>query len=188
MKYHFMQGITFLLAIALFTGCDDNDDPLSPPTDDGSFLLEISGDVEASFSGEAWFGSSEDPETGQTGFVLWLFTDDENIQTGDNLWFVHLGATQPAETEYPIGDFEELEEEEPNPEVFYGIFAGYSVANAFLGGESGTIDIATATSSEVTGTFSFTASGISLETGDEITAQMEGEFNAVPGPVVIPEN
>jgi|GEM_PF-1240332 len=188
MKYYFMQGIIFLLATTLFIGCEDDDDPVAPPTDEGVYSFTISGDIEGNFSGEALFSSIEDSETGETGLALWLFTDDQNVDTGDNLWFIHLGDALPPEDTYPIGDFDDLEEDDPDPNQFYSVFMGYDDVTAIVWGESGSITVTNSTANEFNGTFSFSAEGIELETGEEISADFEGEFNAVSGPIVIPEN
>jgi len=187
MKYYFMQGTIFLLAATLFIGCEDDDDPTGPPTDEGSYSFTISGDIDASFSGEAWFSAYEDPETGDSGFVIWFFTDDEEAETGDNLWFVHGGEALPPENEYPIGSFDDLEDDELNPNYFYGVFAGYQNANAFLGSEDGTLTVTTSTGNLYEGTFSMTAEGVSFDTGDDIAVTIEGEFSAISGPIVIPD-
>ena len=80
---------TFLLVagLAALAGCggDDGDGPLRPDGDDdgrGSFTLTVTGDLNASFSGDAVYGEATDPDTNESVWVLSLGTEDAGDGSG----------------------------------------------------------------------------------------------------------
>lgn len=182
MRYNQILGFSLLFAIFIFFGCNDNDDPAGP-VDEGTFSVTVTGDVSFSFSGTAVFGSGTDPETGEQGFILWLTTDTQEMESGESLWLARIGGTRPGTGTFVISNVEEFDDENWNTDHFY---AAVMSANTFLGSESGTMQVTSSSTNRFTGSFEFTASGHSFQDGSEITATVEGNFDAIGGTIFFP--
>ncbi len=177
-------GVFGIIAAFFFVGCSDDDDGPTGPDGQGTFSVTISGDMSKSFSGTAIFGSGTDPETGESGFALILQTDMDNEQAGDIIWIVRIGATRPGTGQMPIANFDDIDDDDFNPQVLYGMYAG---ENAWAWSTSGTMSITTSSSNQFAGSFEFSADGFTMNDPDsEKTVTIGGEFNAVGGDIFWP--
>jgi len=183
MMYPYIRGLLMLTAIFFFVGCGDDDGPTGPDNG-GSFSATISGDFNKSISGTAIFGSGSDPETGEQGFALMLSTDGENMQSADRLWLVRIGATRPGTGQMPIGNVEDLDEDEYDPQVIYAFYSG---EESIWSSVSGILSVNTSSSNQFAGSFEFSATGFTFaDTDEEQNVTIEGEFNAVGGDIFFP--
>lgn len=173
MKYNQILGFVLLMGVFVFFGCGD-DDPTGPG-DDGMFTATISGDINKSLSGNAWFWSGV--IEGESGFVLWLFSEIDNEDIDDAIWFSREGTTRPGTGQYVISNYENWGEEGWNPQHF---MAWYTGDETIVWSVSGSITLTTSTSNRVAGNFQFQASGMSSQNqGDQISVTISGEFDAI---------
>lgn len=154
--------------------------------DSGFFSVEITGDVDWSFEGFAFFGETNDPETDQDLFIL-VLADSGGDAT---LSFVK-GGDRPGTGELAIGDidFEDMQEEIVFPEdYFLALLLNFSGAEFYIfGSDHGNIDITESTPDSFAGSFSYDATGIlATQPINELEINVEGSFNAIFGDVDVP--
>ncbi len=185
MKHYSIHCLVVLAMLFFFTGCNGDDNGPTEPEVEGSFSLSLSGDIEDTLTGDAIFGSGEDPETGEGGFVLIFRTEIDETQAGPMKWFLRVGATRPGTGEYPIGNAEELMEDNWDPEVLYSLLLA---DQTFLSSDSGVLDVNTSSSNLFAGSFEYTASAPSPDDPEEqINVTIDGWFEAVGGDIDWPE-
>ena len=176
---------TLILVLALpltLSACGGDDDPAGPDVDadDGTFALEMSGDVEQSLEGVAYFGAGTDPETGESGWILWLSTSEDE-STGQTLYFVRNG-DRPGTGTYTLSDPDALE---GNDTAIGAVFLGTTGTNSttMLVSTGGSLVVTESSDGDMEGSFTVQAQGTSFVGGQpaEANVTITGEFDAESG-------
>jgi hypothetical protein len=172
-KYNHSIGLFVIFGLFFFWGCGD-DEPTGPGLD-GTFTATISGDMSKSFSGNAWFWSGV--VEGETGFVLWLFSDSDNQDMDEAIWFAREGTTRPGTGQYVISNYQTWGDDNWNPQHFT---AWFSQQGTQAWSVAGSLTITTSASNRFAGSFQFQATGYtSQNVENEISLTISGEFDAV---------
>lgn len=134
----------------------------------GSATVTVTGDVQDSYSGSAFF--TVDPDDTDIDFGLALF--DGAIATAGQGRFVAIGGEgdRPAAGTYPLNT---------GTSVYGGAYANFTSQTNFRSvvAESGTLTITTSSSTRLAGSISFTGSVVT-QTGTSGTASVEATFDA----------
>jgi hypothetical protein len=165
-------GLFLLVSVA---GCDSNDDD-GDGEGAGEFTIEISGDIDRTFSGFAYFGQGEDPETGEEAFVIFL-SNTEDVDAASSYAFIGRDSDRPGTGNYQFADFEDTDDLPENQFVLL-VFLG---DDAFFS-TGGTLRLTTSNSNRVAGDFEATATGLIFSGGvpQEVEVEISGEFDAAP--------
>lgn len=161
---------TVLAALAIMTLAACGDDATGPVDNDYSYEVTVSGDMEAEFSGLAFFGSDTDDD-GDAAFAILLGgqTDDDVITV------MRDGAARPGVGTYDIGVPEEGSED------FVGMLitaTGEELEGVFISVE-GELTITESSATRLVGTVDFTATGfLGDDIEEELTVRIEGTFRA----------
>jgi hypothetical protein len=180
------KAFAVTLALALpFTIAACNDDG-GPTGVDGAttFTATVSGDVSTSFEGQAHFGQATDPQTGETGWVVWMSTT-EDPNTGQNIYLVRQG-TRPGTGTHAFVDLDHIEQTD-GIGALYLDFSGGQLATV-MASTGGTLTLTESSDNRVRGSFSIQAEGIALDQGEpfEGSVTIAGEFSATTGSVFFP--
>jgi len=185
---HVSLRILFSLLLALtFTACDsdgdDGDGNGNGNADDGEFNSTLGGDLDGSFSGNAFFAVVEDESyPGGRAFVLLL--TDADFGSGDTQFTQYISFVRfsglPGEGNYNLAD---VEDGEPDIEgATYGIYVSLSgqTASQFLSSQSGSLTITESSSNGVRGSFNFEGIGFDTSNNQEVNGSISGSFAAMP--------
>ncbi len=158
-------------ATLLLTACDDSN-PVDPVLGDGEYRLEVEGDLEATLTGDAFFGTDED-ENGADIFAIMFGTE-----SSDHLVMVGVsGTTRPAAGTYAIEESGELE---TGDWVGLYIIGDGDELESLMVADSGSIVVTRSDIGAMTGSVLLYMSGL-LEGGmGEVV--VEGDFDARPAP------
>lgn len=179
------SGIAFALSVVLAAcGGGDSTGPDNGGTT-GSFSVSISGDLTDSFDGQAFFGEATDPETSETGWVLWL-TSTEAQTTGQAVYFVRQGS-RPGTGTHSLANLDDdsLDQGQIGALVFDYTSGSFPVS---LFATSGSLTVTSSSSSGMSGSFTMQATGVVFD-GDEpseVDVTVSGEFSALGGNVFYP--
>lgn len=151
----------------------------------GSFSVSISGDITDSFDGQAFFGEATDPETSETGWVLWL-TSTEAQTTGKAVYFVRQGS-RPGTGTHSLANLDDdsLDQGQIGALIFDHTSGSFPVS---LFATGGSLVVTNSASSGMSGSFTMQATGVVFD-GDEpseVDVTVTGEFNAIGGNVFYP--
>lgn len=185
-KYILCPFMVLLIISTVLWGCGD--DSTGPEEEDipgeGNFTVTVTGDVDHSFSGQAFFSSVTDTDTGEAGFVLSMTANSENTSSGGMAWFVRENSTTPGSGSYTISDYEDSESENRNPEDFVvSPLVIHSETSFYGGSKSGELSISTSSENSLAGTAEFTATAHELEGNEIYTLNVEVVFHAIGGSV-----
>lgn len=184
MKKSFVLAL--LLALPLTLGaCGDDDDPSGPETPaEGSFSASISGDLDDSLDGLAYFGESTDPSTGETAWVLWLSTS-ESETSGKTLYFARYD-DRPGTGTYALTNVENDDLDTGELGSFYLDSSGQGAA--IFGSTGGSLVITDSDDDRMEGTFTVQATGTVFDgsTSSDGDVTITGEFTAVGGTTYFP--
>lgn len=170
--------LILLLAVAL-PACDSNGGDDDDDQQFGTFSLEISGDAELSMEGFAFFGEAEDPDTDEQVFVIY-FSETADVSATDATWALLARTSgRPGTGSYTIVDLNQGEDDIPDEEFMMMATVGATQATSVTYiADGGTLNISQSNSNRVQGSFTTTASGFNLGTGEEINVTIEGSFDA----------
>lgn len=157
-------AIGLLTFVGVATGCDDGDS--TGPDGRGTFQLEVSGALEETAEGPAWFGGDE-TEEGDPVFVLLLGEEDSRhlVLAGRE------GSARPGVGTYAIG---------PNGwEVLHLVSDDDELLGMFFADE-GEVRITSSSSGVLRGTIDYVATGLLGEAEGEIEGAIT--FEAIPAP------
>lgn len=178
--------ILALPLVAGLAGCegDDNGTPTEPTT--GTFSATVSGAINEEIDGVAFFGESTDPETGETGWVLWLSTSEQQ-SAGNTLYFFRLG-DRPGTGTYPLADLEEDDYEDGDLGALYNSVNQDGSGGATFISTGGTLTVSASSSGGMEGSFDIQAFGtvFSGGTATQGTVTIEGSYDAIGGTVGFP--
>jgi hypothetical protein len=180
MRQTIIHGFIIFTLAFLFMACGSDDDPTGPGSD-GSFSVTITGGLNAEFTGFAWFWSGA--FQGEQGFMLWFATDEDEEEATHTIWFAREGTGRPGTGSVVIGNYDDVDSEEWNPN---NIFAWYSGSNAYFWSVSGSMNVSTSSDSRFAGSFQLTASGfVNNDWENEQEVTISGTFDAIGGNVPI---
>jgi hypothetical protein len=176
------------MALALPFALSACGDDSTGPDDDqgaGTFSATVSGGVSDSFSGQAFFGEGTDPDTDETGWVLWL-TTSESETSGQAIYFVRQG-TRPGTGTHSLADIE-------NDELAAGAIGAMMIdyeSDSFGGvfvSTGGSLVLSESDNDRMKGSFTIEASGFVTEAGEpvETSVTITGQFDGTGGNVVYP--
>ena len=173
-----LPAILLLVAGLSVSACDAVGGEDEPDLEGGTFSLTASGDVEEEVSGKAYFAVADSAQAGDARGAFYLFFLDTSGEDSAAIALARPGMDIPEEDTYDIGSFREASN---NPESFDSFVATYQSqqSETFLGSTDGELDISSASSSTLTGTFSFSAEELVLF-GDTTRAEadIDGQFSA----------
>jgi hypothetical protein len=182
MKRFLPHALLSLVLLFSFAACDSAEDDGPGNVDNGEFSADFGGDLDGSFGGNAFFSVVENPDIpGERGFLLFL-TDAEltgaDAQYGEYIFFARLG-DRPGEGSYALADITD-DTDVDTEGMTYGIYYNLTgqTAAAFLGSESGSLNITSSSEDQVSGSFNFEAAGFDSSTGQPITGTLSGSFEA----------
>lgn len=188
-----------LLLIFTFSACDSDEDGNGDGNgngnvDAGEFSSTLGGDLDGSFSGNAFFAVVEDDSyPGGRAFVL--FMTDADLDAGDTQFTQYIAFIRfsdlPGDGTYTLAD---VEDGNPNIEgATYGIYANLTsqTSGQFLVSQSGTLRISDSSSDEIRGSFDFEGVGFNTSTNQEANGSISGSFAAMrisDDVIIVPEN
>ena len=163
-----------VLAIMLgMMGCGD-EDPVGPGQD-GSFELTVTGALEATTAGPAWFGSDVDPEAGER----WVLLLGDGGGDGHMVVAGRPGITRPTAGTYPLTAPDEAN---PGWTLVHLVTDAEELLGMFVA-DQGTVTLTSSSSGEVAGQLNFRA--VDLLTGGSDTVFVTGSFVARPAPATL---
>jgi hypothetical protein len=146
---------------------------------EGDFVATITGDVDTSLAGDAYWSVFQDGD--QRTFVLILFNGDISDNDREEYHFIAISRTG---TEPGVGVYS-VDNDEPNPPAFRGQYADLfeadepTASGPVLGATGGVFTVTRIESGLLTGSFRFDGSGLMLpDTGMFITGTLDGTFDA----------
>ncbi len=168
---------TALFGGAVVGGCDTIDDG---EIGRGDFRAVVSGDVDSTFTGDAYWTTVE--RDGEDYFVLVFYDDDLSANDRDDYAFVALSR---AGSTPGVGAFD-VSNSDPNPPTFRGQYADLTEADdpneiegPVLSATDGVLTITRVNSGLVNGSFRFDARGLRLpSTAAYIPGTVQGSFEA----------
>lgn len=177
----------FLLALS---ACDTTGDD-EPDVSANAFEVEVEGDVDASISGIAFFGTGEDTDAGEDIFGI-VLSSSEEIELGTTAWgSITRSADRPSTGTYAFANLDAEGSGDYPPEQF-GLFLSLPDEQAFFASNSGELIITESSDDEVAGTFVIEATGFRLTQGgtqEALDVTVTGEFNAGhPDDFVLPDS
>ena len=190
-KYMKYSGLllSLLFIFFLLPACDDDNGnavPITIDLDPASFEMTITGDLTATVSGSAIFSEIVDPDTGDTGFVIYLVSFGANNST----LALATGGRRPGSGTYQIMNIDEdVLEQIEEIEIVPGQFAAWYQVDPgeemkFFSSNSGSVTIVESNPEAVVGTFEFDADGIDAADPDaELHIEISGEFYTIGGAV-----
>lgn len=163
-----------LLLVLPFAACDsdgDDDGNGNGNGDIGDADVTISGDVEGSFSGNAYFvdDSNEDVD-----FAIGLFSGSITTPNTGQIVVLGLDGDRPDEGTYEIG----ADEDDTTLSGVYLDYTDGATSATLVIAQSGTLTISSSSSDRVVGTFTFTGQATSGGAGSLGTATVTGSFTA----------
>ncbi len=182
-----MKSNKILSLLALFflfaaTACDDdNDDNDMPNPDVSSYSFTVDGDVEFDAEGQAVFADYFDPEFDEDIFMLSMIPED-NDEVSMNLTFIKSGA-RPGTGTYPIEYHDEVEGGGFLEDAFVSMLSiniqdDEMPVIYFFEADEGTITFDQSSSTRVSGSFSYHATGYDVMEEQELHVNVSGNFNA----------
>lgn len=180
------NGILALTVLAVGTlACDDGTSTEEEEVFAGSFSATVTGDFQASYEGEGFFGESTDPETGETVWIVYLISDGESSQADAALYFVRYAA-RPGPGTYDLDDAGD--ENFGAGDMSAMLIGSTEDSSLFVHSTGGSLTITESSSGRVEGTFSIDAAGVVLTGGEqsEVTVTIAGEFDVADGTVFFP--
>lgn len=172
-RYAFLAAL--LLALGPLAGCDELDDAIRT----GDFRASVAGDVDTTFTGDAYWTVLE--RDGRTSFVLFLFAGDLNDHDREAYTYIALSRAGDA----PGVGVYAVASADPNPPAFRGQYADLTdadepeAAGPVLSATDGVFSLTRFQSGLVNGSFRFDARGLRLpDTGAFIAGAVEGTFEA----------
>ncbi len=176
-------SMALVLPFAVTACGDDSTGPDDQGT--GTFSATVSGDVSDNFSGEAFFGEGTDPDTGETGWILWL-TTSESETTGKAVYFVREGS-RPGTGTHSLAN---MENDELQPGVIGAMMIDYeseSFSGVFVS-TGGSLVLNESGNDRMKGSFTIQATGFTVEAGAPVEASVTitGQFDGIGGDVAYP--
>jgi hypothetical protein len=182
------RTLALTLALALPIGISACDDDGTSPDDDltsGSFEATVSGGLTGEFSGDAFFGETTDPTTGNTFWVMILSSGSET--SGRTIYFGRVGASRPGTGTLDLVD---LSTDQPGSGGLFAWFFDFTgqASTGFFNSTGGSMTVNQSSGDAMTGTFTIEASGTAIQAGQpvEIDVEITGSFNASSGQVGLP--
>ncbi len=174
----------------LLPACDDDNgdaDPITIGLDPASFEMSITGDLTATVRGSAIFSEVTDPDTGETGFVIYLVSHGDDNST----LALATGGSRPGTGTYQIVNVDEdvMEDIHDEMEVEPGQFAAWFQTDPgeeprLFFSNSGTLTIVESNPQAVVGTFELDADGVDTADPDaELYIEISGKFYTIGGAV-----
>lgn len=181
--------LALLLALPLTLAACGDDDETTGPGDvvEGTFSASLSGDLDESLDGVAFFGESTDPATGETAWVLWLSTT-ESETTGRTLYFARYD-DRPGTGTYSLANVETDDfQTGASGEVGSFYLDTASDGAAVFGSTGGSLVITESEGDRMEGTFTVQATGSIWDgsTTRDGDVTITGEFTAVGGTTYFP--
>lgn len=175
-RYSFHLFLSLLLALT-FTACDSDENGDGNGNggggDVGNVSVTLSGGVDGSFSGNAFFVIDEDDEV---DFAIGLFSGAITNPNAGEIVVLGRDGDRPGPGTYTI----DAEASEAN---FFGAYVenlGNFASATLVSAQSGTLEITSSSSDEVSGTFSFTGqafTGSGTQLGETtVSGQFTAEF------------
>lgn len=183
---------SLLLSSALLltlAACDSGGDDDGGSTVSGEATLNISGDgIDRSFDWNAFYAVGTDPESGNSGVVVYLYTGEE-FTGEDSFAFMARESDRPGEGSYSFADIDSSSDEVFRDQFgFIGLLPAESgTFELFYSSGGGRLDITTSSSSRLAGQFNLSGTfyGSPADTsGAEVT--ISGSFDAPSGEFVTP--
>ena len=167
---------TLIAALVLGACGSDKNDPAGPGNPaDGQFEATVTGDVETDFGGAADFGSVDDPDYGE-GVLIQL----SEVGGSGLIQMVRIGSALPSPGTHPVAD---ALNGTPADGDFVIIITDGPANNpdAIFVATGGTVSVEQSSSSELSGEFSFDATGVlTSDPETELTVSITGTFSAEP--------
>lgn len=170
------------------SACDSNggdEDEVSVP--ERRFTMELSGDVETTFEGFAYFGVAEDPETREESFAI-VFSGSEQVNMTGAWASIARQAGQPGEGQHAFANIDGVTDTE-YPADQFGFWVYLPEERLSLVSTSGTLTITESDDDDLVGTFEVEATGFQLsgQQQEELSVVIEGSFDAFsPDDLVVP--
>ncbi len=182
-----LLALFFLFAV---TACDDDNDNDVPAPDMASFSVSISGDLDYTTEGQAFFTTYFDPEFEDDLFIISM---TEGMDTNFSMSFMKSG-DQPGTGVYPVVHFD-FEEDDMLPGDALGSNMTIQVSDNditemyYMEAKDGSITFEESSGNRVRGSFEYEATGFNTqEPGTELQAEVSGTFDAMfaePGEPVL---
>jgi len=195
----YSTSIALCFALLFFvTACDsggsnDNDhgDNGNGDTgnDQGQVSFSITGEgVDESFTGNAFFATGEDPESGEEAFVVYSFAGDEfTPEEGGTYAILGRSSSRPSTGSYSFANLENNN----NPDVLRDQFTlmismgrqnGDQVSETYFS-SSGGLEITASSSDRIAGEFDLTGQGFTFDGNQpqEVEVSISGSFDAPGG-------
>lgn len=175
------RGLAVAVAVSLAVGCGDDggdgDGPTGPDVSEGTFTATVSGDVDASFEGNAAWASVTDPASGESAWGIVL--GDTNVGSNAVVIF-HLGTSEPETGTYSLVDASVGSDFQSGTGAFVVLSVGGS-STLSVNSTGGTVTISSASADRLRGTFNITASGALIDGNmtQHVTVTVSGEFDAL---------
>lgn len=182
------QVLTVLLSGLLVIGlgaCDSADNGGDDVTD-GSFTIEISGDVDATIEGFTYFGTEQDPNTPEDPFAI-VFSSSEQVDYEGAWATIGREAGQPGTGSYAFANVDAEEDDFPADQ--FALFMYLPEEQAFVASTAGEMVITESDDDELSGSFEIQATGFRItgQQEEELTLTVEGSFDAVsPNELTVP--
>jgi hypothetical protein len=157
-------------ASLLLPACGDSSSNPAEPAEGGSYSANVTGDLTASLSGSAFFGT--ETSQGETGFVVVMGSGTSASAHAVILGVI--GSGRPATGTYAIND-------EDGWTAIHTVGQNQQSGGSFLGA-SGTVTITESTAQRVKGSFQYVASGFLAAPNSEpgqAQITVTGQFSAV---------
>ncbi len=164
-------AVLVTIGISLAVSACDDDSPTDPVLGDGSYRLEVEGDIERTLTGDAFFGADED-ENGEPIFAIMFGSEsaEDVVMVGVS------GTTRPAAGSYEI----EPGEVQEGDWVGLYVFGAGDELEGLLVADSGTVVLSESTNDVIKGSVLLYLSGfVEGQLGEVV---VEGEFDARPAP------
>lgn len=173
-----------IVVLLMLSGCDSNsidDDDQNGPQLGQQFSLDISGDVEQTMDGSAFFGEADDPDSGAEVFAVYL-TESDGATGGASMWaVVGRAGDRPGTGTYSFVDASE-EDEYPADEFVLSASIGSDATDvSTFVSQGGELTITESSSNRVEGTIDVDATGFHVVDDEvqELDVTIVGSFEAV---------
>lgn len=170
--------MTLAAVAVLVSACGGDDDNGTGPGGggNGSFSAAVTGDVETSFSGNAYHGEGED-EQGNQGYGIVLTEVAAGNQNGGVLTFVRIGSGSLPAGEYPVKN--PSDELQDGDVVALALDTEGNEVVAIFASTGGTLHISSSSSNQIKGSFDFEATGVVFADPEtQLNVTVEGNFTA----------
>jgi hypothetical protein len=178
MRNILVRTTIFIILLTMTIGCGD--DNSGGPNDEGSFRVEIYGDVNGTITGRAYFETVKDPLTDEEDFLLWMFSEDNSANPVNNIWIIRERGRQPGAGSYLIGNYTS------GSQLFVGLFVGSEI---IVRSKEGSMSVTSSSDNRFAGSFGFAGDGfISFpDSTSQISVNVDGQFDAISGSIIGPD-